>query len=60
MMTWQDLHHSELTVPQLYALLKLRSEVFVVEQQCVYQDVDGDDLVAGSGNCSDRLRVRRG
>ncbi|STW49426.1 putative transferase [Klebsiella pneumoniae] len=22
MMTWQDLHHSELTVPQLYALLK--------------------------------------
>ncbi|MCV4608168.1 GNAT family N-acetyltransferase, partial [Escherichia coli] len=25
MMTWQDLHHSELTVPQLYALLKLRS-----------------------------------
>ncbi|KAB1780976.1 GNAT family N-acetyltransferase [Klebsiella pneumoniae] len=44
-MTWQDLHHSELTVPQLYALLKLRSEVFVVEQQCVYQDVDGDDLV---------------
>lgn len=31
--------------PQLYALLKLRSEVFVVEQQCVYQDVDGDDLV---------------
>ncbi|STS84095.1 putative transferase [Klebsiella pneumoniae] len=45
MMTWQDLHHSELTVPQLYALLKLRSEVFVVEQQCVYQDVDGDDLV---------------
>ncbi|STU77824.1 putative transferase [Klebsiella pneumoniae] len=31
MMTWQDLHHSELTVPQLYALLKLRSEVFVVE-----------------------------
>ena len=45
MMTWQDLHHSELTVPQLYALLKLRGEVFVVEQQCVYQDVDGDDLV---------------
>lgn len=23
----------------------MRSEVFVVEQQCVYQDVDGDDLV---------------
>ena len=52
MMTWQDLHHSELTVPQLYALLKLRSEVFVVEQQCVYQDVDGDDLVGENRICS--------
>lgn len=44
-MIWQDLHHSELTVPQLYALLKLRCEVFVVEQNCPYQDVDGDDLI---------------
>ncbi len=52
MMTWQDLHHSELTVPQLYALLKLRSEVFVVEQQCVYQDVDGDDLVGENRHLS--------
>ncbi len=57
MMTWQDLHHSELTVPQLYALLKLRSEVFVVEQQCVYQDVDGDDLV---GEKSPSARLARG
>lgn len=45
MIQWQDLHHSQLTVPQLYALLKLRCEVFVVEQTCAYQDVDGDDLV---------------
>lgn len=45
MMTWQDLHHAELTVPQLYAVLKLRCAVFVVEQSCVYQDIDGDDLV---------------
>lgn len=45
MMIWQDLHHSELTVPQLYALLKLRCEVFIVEQNCPYQDVDGDDLI---------------
>lgn len=45
MMTWQDLHHAELTVPQLYALLKLRCAVFVVEQTCAYLDVDGDDLV---------------
>jgi ElaA protein len=45
MIRWQDLHHSELTVAELYALLKLRCEVFVVEQTCPYLDVDGDDLV---------------
>lgn len=45
MIRWQDLHHSELTVPALYALLKLRCEVFVVEQTCPYLDVDGDDLI---------------
>lgn len=45
MIRWQDLHHSELTVPELYALLKLRSEVFVVEQTCIYLDIDGDDLL---------------
>jgi ElaA protein len=45
MIQWQDVHHSELTVPSLYALLKLRCEVFVVEQTCPYQDIDGDDLV---------------
>ena len=45
MIIWQDLHHAELTVPQLYTLLKLRCAVFVVEQTCPYLDVDGDDLV---------------
>ena len=33
----------ELTVDELYELLRVRSEVFVVEQNCVYQDMDGDD-----------------
>lgn len=33
----------ELTVAELYALLRLRSEVFVVEQRCIYLDVDGKD-----------------
>ena len=33
----------ELTVDELYELLRVRSEVFVVEQDCVYQDMDGDD-----------------
>lgn len=33
----------ELTIHELYDLLQLRSEVFVVEQACVYQDIDGKD-----------------
>lgn len=45
MIHWQDLHHSELSAFALYAALKLRCEVFVVEQTCPYLDVDGDDLV---------------
>lgn len=36
-------HFSELKVEQLYAVLSLRSEVFVVEQECVYLDPDGKD-----------------
>ena len=34
---------NELTTDELYELLRVRSEVFVVEQNCVYQDLDGDD-----------------
>jgi ElaA protein len=33
----------QLSLEELYFLLQLRSEVFVVEQDCVYQDVDGKD-----------------
>lgn len=33
----------ELTIDELYELLRVRSEVFVVEQNCVYQDLDYDD-----------------
>ena len=33
----------ELTTNELYELLRVRSEVFVVEQNCVYQDLDYDD-----------------
>ena len=37
---------SELTLDELYELLRIRSEVFVVEQDCVYQDLDYDDQPA--------------
>mgnify|MGYP002624165038 CR=1 FL=1 len=39
--TFQDL-----TTNELYELLRVRSEVFVVEQNCVYQDLDGDDQMS--------------
>lgn len=40
---WEIKPFKTLSVPQLYQLLQLRSEVFVVEQNCVYQDIDGKD-----------------
>ncbi|MGB2087350.1 MAG: GNAT family N-acetyltransferase [Psychroflexus salarius] len=42
----QILDFNQLSIQQLYAILQLRSEVFVVEQDCVYQDIDGHDQKA--------------
>ncbi len=39
-------HFDELTTRELYDILRARAEVFVVEQTCVYQDVDNKDLGA--------------
>ena len=36
----------ELDTETLYDILQLRSSVFVVEQDCVYQDIDGKDKEA--------------
>ena len=43
---WQLISFDHLSSETLYNILALRSEVFVVEQNCVYQDVDGKDLQA--------------
>ncbi len=43
---WQCLPFDALSTQQLYALLRLRSEVFVVEQACIFQDLDGLDQQA--------------
>jgi len=37
---------NELTTTELYELLRARAEIFVVEQTCVYQDLDGIDYRA--------------
>lgn len=47
----------ELTLIELYAILKLRSIVFVVEQNCVYQDIDDKDFKALHliGECDNKI-----
>lgn len=45
-MAFQFKHFSELTTSELYDILRLRAEIFVVEQDCVYNDIDGHDKEA--------------
>jgi ElaA protein len=46
MISIQVKNYSDLKKNELYDLLHLRSEVFVVEQDCVYQDIDYKDQKA--------------
>ncbi len=43
-MNWSVHKFSELDTQLLYDILQLRAEVFVVEQNCPYQDLDGKDM----------------
>lgn len=43
---WKIKSFENLSVTELYDLLRLRSEIFVVEQNCVYLDIDGKDKQA--------------
>jgi ElaA protein len=40
---WQVKHFKALNIDELYEILKLRIDVFVVEQTCFYPDIDGVD-----------------
>jgi len=40
---WQWSRFSELRTEDLYAVVRLREDVFIVEQQCPYHDADGRD-----------------
>ncbi|EOT47742.1 MULTISPECIES: GNAT family N-acetyltransferase [Enterococcus] len=50
---WVVKKFSELTPQELYAIMVVRQEVFVVEQACVYQDADGWDPKALHLFCMD-------
>ena len=43
---WKIKPFKALSVSEMYSFLQLRSQVFVVEQNCVYQDIDGKDYKA--------------
>ncbi len=47
-LSWSEVEGVELDVATLYDVLALRSAVFVVEQECAYQDIDGLDLTQGT------------
>jgi len=46
MINWTIKKFNELTLEELYSILQLRNEVFIVEQNCVYNDPDGKDQSA--------------
>ncbi|MGM0480023.1 MAG: GNAT family N-acetyltransferase [Bacteroidota bacterium] len=43
MLDWQFKYYNDLTLNELYDILALRVKVFVVEQNCPYQEMDGRD-----------------
>ena len=45
-MIWEVKEWAELSTREVENIFSLRSEVFVVEQDCVYQDIDGKDQKA--------------
>ena len=44
-LNWQWFEFDRLTPRRLYGLLRLRQDVFVIEQDCLYPELDGKDLV---------------
>ena len=44
--TWVTKHFSDLSVAEVYEMLRLRSDVFVVEQHCIFLDADNNDQKA--------------
>lgn len=43
-MNWKIKKFNELTVEEMYKILALRNEIFIVEQECPYLDCDNKDL----------------
>ena len=52
-MKWTTKHFSELTTNELYEILKTRQEIFIIEQNCPYMDIDDLDKDAIHVFCVD-------
>lgn len=54
---WKIKSFENLSINELYDILRLRSEIFVVEQNCVYLDLDGKDKLALHlfGECEEKI-----
>ncbi len=57
MIKWVLKKFNELSPHELYAILQLRNEVFAIEQNCVYPDMDNKDQLSDHfmGWCNDKL-----
>lgn len=49
-LTWHERQFDQLTAHELYKLMRLRVDVFVVEQQCPYPELDGQDLLGNTAH----------
>lgn len=63
-LNWQIKHYNDLTTNEFHDLIALRMEIFVVEQDCPYQDLDGKDKKSyhmicrdGMGNLAGTARI---
>lgn len=54
MREWIMKRFEELSAYELYGLLKLRQDVFIIEQQCIYPDLDDVDYISVHVFCYDR------
>lgn len=52
---WSLKTFDELDVHELYDIVRLRVDVFVVEQACIYPELDGIDVLTGTWHCQGRL-----
>ena len=54
-LTWISCQFDEMTPLQIYSLLKLRQQIFIIEQECIFPEIDGldpqcDHIIAFDGN----------